>query len=294
MADNALLQPGGGVRRNVLLDAWDAGKAALAEAWHGPQSPITGGPMYDPRAVPAPTSGREGMQQVLAEYQDPAKRGVGVNTVLGFTESPAAVGKLPMDAASRAARAQAMGYTIDAYKGGPGAIGGPVTTWKGKVLEDRPWEPLTEFSRPAAPHVGGPFAGFFSDSPEIADRFAGLTPGAGSAVYPVKLQMKNPVVIDAQGKPAAAFQFDMIARQHGTAEDMARMRSAFAEGSPHDGVILQNTADEGTVYVPRTSPQVRSRFANFDPAKARSGDILAGTAAGGVGLNALLPGRDDQ
>ena len=92
MADNPLLQPGViAPRRNVLLDAWDAGKAALAEAWRGPQSPITGGPMYDTNAVPVPTSGAQGIGQVLGEYLDPAQRGVGVNTVLGFTESPAAI-----------------------------------------------------------------------------------------------------------------------------------------------------------------------------------------------------------
>lgn len=90
MADNALLGPAA-ARRNVLLDGWEAGKAALAEAWYGPQSPITGGPMFDPRATPLPTSGREGIGQVLAEYQDPAKRGVGVNTVTGFAEGPAAI-----------------------------------------------------------------------------------------------------------------------------------------------------------------------------------------------------------
>ena len=91
MADNALLGPATAARRNVLLDAWNAAMGGFADAWRGPRSPITGGPMYDPRAVPAPTSGAAAVGQVLAEYQNPGRRGVGVNTVLGFTEGPAAV-----------------------------------------------------------------------------------------------------------------------------------------------------------------------------------------------------------
>lgn len=82
MADNPLLMPGAAVAamRNALLDAW-----------RGPQSPITGGPMYDPAARPMPTSFAEAGQQVLGEYLDPATAGVGVNTVVGFAESPAAI-----------------------------------------------------------------------------------------------------------------------------------------------------------------------------------------------------------
>jgi hypothetical protein len=63
------------------------------------QSPITGGPMYYPAGVsnpsptvqPAPTTAAETMQNVMQQYNDPAMRGPGVNTVLGFTEGPAAI-----------------------------------------------------------------------------------------------------------------------------------------------------------------------------------------------------------
>lgn len=93
MADNPLLMPGAAVaqRRNPLLDVWDAGKAALAEAWHGPQSPITGGPMFDPNAPAPAQSAGDVVRRVRDEYLNPATRGVGVNTVLGFTEGPAAI-----------------------------------------------------------------------------------------------------------------------------------------------------------------------------------------------------------
>jgi hypothetical protein len=82
--------------RGVLADLLAAARTGIGNAWNGPTSPITGGPMYDPNAAPVPTSGRQGIEQVRDEYMDPAKRGLGVNTVLGFTESPATVGRFPM------------------------------------------------------------------------------------------------------------------------------------------------------------------------------------------------------
>jgi hypothetical protein len=73
--------------------------------------------------------------------------------------------------------------------------------------------------------------------------------------------LDNPAVIDAAGKPAGAFQFGDMAREHGTLDEMKRyLRAIYDRASPHDGVILKNTRDEGTVYVPRTSSQVRSIF----------------------------------
>jgi hypothetical protein len=110
--------------------------------------------------------------------------------------------------------------------------------------------------------------------------------------------MENPLVIDAGGRPAAAFQFDQIARTHGTLDDMARFRGAFAENSPFDGVILRNTADEGTVYVPRTPQQARSRFANFEAGQENNPNMLAsllwplalgGAAATAGGAEAAAP-----
>jgi hypothetical protein len=306
MADNALLQPGGGVRRNVLLDAWDAGKAALAEAWHGPQSPITGGPMYDPRAVPAPTSGREGMQQVLAEYQDPAARGVGVNTVLGFTESPAAVGKLPMDFASRMERARAQGYDTS------------------RVFYHGTGRAFPEFSLAEAGSGGN--AGlkergvFLSSSPAVSDSYLGgvymnaaapdairdgLAPmgdgvgrwySPGSQVLPVHLRNLDDYTVWDMG--GAGYRPDDM-------RDI--LRDARKDGAP--GVLLENIRDPGlmnatgplgssrapsTTAVAFRPNDIRSVFANFDPRLVRSKNFLASGAAGGVGLNALLPGRDDQ
>lgn len=111
--------------------------------------------------------------------------------------------------------------------------------------------PLSEINNPDKP-----YAGFFSDSPDVANRFAGIS--TEGAVFPSRVNFDNPLTIDAKGKPAAAFQFESIAREHGTQGDYQAFQNAWKADSPYDGVILKNTKDEGTVYVPRNPSQIRS------------------------------------
>lgn len=204
-----------------------------------------------------------------------------------------AVDDLPMDEASRMARAKEMGFTTDAYKGA-----GPHDWRTGKEIE--------EFRSPGVPdevypdYVGkkGGFAGFFTDDTRTANRFAGAVGGLGEkggAVFPVKLKFKNPLVVDAGGKYANEFQFSGPADRGGTSEIYKKIKRALEGATKHDGVILKNTADEGTIYVPMKSNQVRSRFAKFDPAKKGSSNLLAGIGAGaaiGAPL-AMYANRDD-
>ncbi len=186
---------------------------------------------------------------------------------------------LPMDTASRMARATEQGYTIDAYKGmypydwrtvperyGSGKI---VPGTEGRVPQE-----ITSINSNAHLPEPGRGAGFFSDSPEVASRFAQAM-GEGS-VFPTKLKMENPKVIDAGGRYAADFQFGPQGNQLLLPKD-----------SPHDGVILRNTKDEGTIYIPRTPDQIRGRFAAFDPASKGSGALLGSMA----GIAAVLNGQ---
>lgn len=229
--------------------------------------------------------------------------GVGMAALAALPMAGKAAGKvkaflkeLPMDEASRMARAKEQGFVIDAYKGAYpyDADKGPIKGFKdGKFQEIGnigaiPPE-LTHFERPGAAHVPGPHAGFFADSPDTSNRFAiGIGEGAN---YPVKLKFQNPLVIDAGGKPAAAFQFESIAREHGAFAELDAFRGAFSGKNSYDGVILKNTKDEGTVYIPKTPQQVRSRFAAFDPAKLDSKDLLAAVPiVAGLGGAATLPG----
>lgn len=179
-------------------------------------------------------------------------------------------------------------YDINAYKGlYPYDYDTmPTRNGRGDVIDD----PATRGIQPTelrGPRPGAKHAGFFSDDPEVANRFAAVVGGDRAAVMPARLRMENPLVIDANGKPAAAYQFDAVAREHGTQDHADAFRSVFDDpNSPHDGVILQNTRDEGTVYVPKTAQQVRSRFAQFqDPT---SGNALAGIM-GAAGIGSLAP-----
>lgn len=183
---------------------------------------------------------------------------------------------LDMSEDARMARAADQGYTIDAYKGGQPHDWNtmPETNGRGEVIkgtENRVPKELTSIDSP-----NSPYAGFFSNDPAVANRFA--EPFEHGAVWPAKLKFDNPLVIDANGKHAAAFQFRAIAQENGTLNEMNQFHGAFKDGSPHDGVILKNTKDEGDVYIPRTPQQVRSRFAAFDPANIKSKDLLASSA----------------
>lgn len=212
------------------------------------------------------------------DWAEVAKKGFVLGS--GTADKASARSILAMDAAARMERAADQGYTIDAYKGLMPYDWHtmPTRNGRGEVISGGDLIPqeLRSINTPGQPH-----AGFFSDSPDVANRFAALFggPDAGGAVLPAKLKFNNPLVIDAKGKPAAAFQFDSVAREHGTGGDMDAFRSAFDPKSRHDGVILKNTKDEGTVYVTKGADQARSRFAAFDPANEGSGFLLgSGTA----------------
>jgi hypothetical protein len=109
-----------------------------------------------------------------------------------------------------------------------------------------------------------PYAGFFSDSPAVASDFATLEgdiePNLTGSVYPVDLTFKNPLVIDGSDKFSISFQDPSSAREDGVFEQYQQFLKAFGKDSSHDGVIIRNTLDEGTVYVPRSYDQIQSIF----------------------------------
>jgi len=98
---------------------------------------------------------------------------------------------------------------------------------------------------------GSPYAGFFSDRKDVAKYFADslaktFDDGRKGVVHSSEVVFKKPLVIDAKGDFAGNFQF-------------GPKRKDFMKGfeGDYDGVILKNTKDEGTVYVPRNSNQIR-------------------------------------
>jgi hypothetical protein len=96
---------------------------------------------------------------------------------------------------------------------------------------------------------GVKIAGFFGDK-DTANRFSKITDQG--AVYPSYLSFQKPFVIDAGGRKAGDVQFGKA----GTP-----FRDAI-RSSDYDGVIIKNTADEGTVYVALKPEQIKSAIGN--------------------------------
>jgi hypothetical protein len=187
---------------------------------------------------------------------------------------------LPMDDASRMARARDMGFSPQvAYHGTPDARG---------IMEDGFSTPLERYRRSTgeADFVDENAAYFFADDRGTAASYADDTrafdyQNAEPAVLPVHLRMSNPMEIDWGGKP-----------WRGTREAIAKAREA-----GHDGIVIRNVRDHysgqggpTTVRVVFDPSQIRSTEAIFDPRNAKSADILAGMT--GLGLFGAARGRE--
>jgi hypothetical protein len=178
---------------------------------------------------------------------------------------PVEKGGLGLSPANTAAeRAAAMGFDTQAFKSNAATI------------DDLPVKVFKSKGAPIDDYVGkeGGFSGFFAQSPDVANNFAWQS---NSASFPVMLDMSKAKQIEAAGKKARDFQFSKKADP----KDFEALQSGL---SSKYGVVLNNTIDEGTVYIPKSSDQVRSRFAAFDPFRKTA----ATAAAMGVAAPDLL------
>jgi hypothetical protein len=174
--------------------------------------------------------------------------------------------ELPMDEASRMARAKEMGFDVDdpQFKGMyPYDWTKEVGDYKGPEITEI--NRTTEFPAFNKGEAGVDLSGFTASSPEVANRFA----GPEGAVYPLLIKRGRELVIDAKGGFAADVQFG---------ESGKAFREAVKSGD-YDSIRIINTKDEGDITAMITPENIRSRFAKFDPAKKGSADI--GHAAGG-------------
>ena len=150
--------------------------------------------------------------------------------------------------------------------------GQPLVVYKGMPSADwRTGEQITEIRS-----ASGPWAGFFTSDKEVASKFAEAF-GEGAITVPAYLSMKKPFVVDAKGGMARDFMFDASVLGK---SDYLPARKALESGE-YDGVIIKNTADEGDIYIPKGSTQVKSAIGNegtFDPTtpvitKANGGEV---------------------
>lgn len=136
---------------------------------------------------------------------------------------------------------------------------------------------------------------WFGDDPDIANYFAGADAdrmifdggrGPRGAVYPVKIRMKNPAEFETYDDLEEAY-YNFIDEGLGGSQEF--VKSLQEQG--FDGIKIDySTTDTGrprTDYVIFDPTQVRSKFADFNPAKASSKNIMSSIVAA-VGAGAAL------
>lgn len=112
---------------------------------------------------------------------------------------------------------------------------------------------------------------------------------SGANVLPVGLRYKNPMVYDFKGSAYRDQTYNDLVQQ--------------AKAGGHDALILRNTYDPGAgtaklvdVGVVFDPAQIRSKFAQFDPNKINSPDILAAGVPLGLlaGTNVEMPKKEKR
>ena len=274
--------------------------AVLTDAGYVMPEDIASG-RYDVAAEREPDVMRA--MELLGGAMSPARTGaIAAKAGMGGKASVAAANALPMDEASRMARASETGYTIDAYHG---TKRGDISAFDSALSGANSGNPTGAFSFSSSPDVAGTYAmkewmdapteaysklrdavsrlmarGKYRDVESLNADFSAKYPMEhkivdGSSTYPVKLRMSNPLVIDAKGKSWR----DIGGRD---INDIARE----AMESGNDGLIVNNVVDAGTTlgmgathpsttYMVFDPKNVRSRFATFDQSQSDSAGLLS-------------------
>lgn len=164
--------------------------------------------------------------------------------------APARIGEtLALDAASRLARAESMGFRT----------GMPLYHGSGEAFSAFRAVPTT------AKDMATPGVSVALD-PEVANEFAVGSGQANPQVYSLLHRADNPAVLRLSGDET-----------HG--EVVATLRDAFDAG--HDAIMLKNYTTPGgktgkNIIIVRDANQLRSPNASFDPLKKFSPELLAG------------------
>jgi len=218
----------------------------------------------------------EGAKLVGRAVGDEWFSGPGLMAKAGSKETAAAeaAGKsLPMDEASRMARAKAMGFDTDAYHATTDA---DIKAFKSRGFVGKNTDAnATDKACAQTSRLGH----WFSDHDITRETGA-------NTLYPVKLKMSNPYYSSLYGLIE-----EIRLRGSGAQLKSSLMKDGF------DGIVVDDTEFGGKSYVVFKPNQIRSRFAAFDPAKADSADLLAARTGTPELLTALLqqrqPPRDD-
>lgn len=214
-------------------------------------------------------------QKVLSDTGKPNPVGAGV------------AGHLPMDEASRMARAREMGFDTS------------------QVLYHGTGKDFDAFN-PGTRGNGAVRNIYLTDNPEIADIYAnsqnyGLRGGGSPMVYPVFAKAEKPLVVSDKG-PDGSFGWvsDNLASALGVEHPPAGKYSSLydeARRQGYDQVQIREMTDLGgnqTQYIPLEPKNIRSVNAAFDPAKADSSFLLASDTGRPNPLGAALTSDNQE
>jgi hypothetical protein len=129
---------------------------------------------------------------------------------------------------------------------------------------------------------------YSTNAPSLANFYASAKQkpsGEGMNVMPLRLDLRNPKVIDLFQKERMRFKPQeerdaWLKQQLDAGHDGVTVRYAHKIDDSPDAAFVEE-------YMVPNANQIRSRFAQFDPAKRDSSDLLAGIGAGALALPAL-------
>tara|TARA_R110000823_G_scaffold79804_7_gene181933 strand:+ start:214 stop:2493 length:2280 start_codon:yes stop_codon:yes gene_type:complete len=210
---------------------------------------------------------------VASQADDLARGALGSNSMRGMPE-------LPMDEASRMARATEQGYGDDVWYHG---TGDDVTNF--------------DINHPNRMDTGWLGTGaYMTSDPGLASAYSSMKPGPGN-VMPLRTKMKNPYHATLREKQ----RMQMISNNQGleAGRQAADDWTAELQGRGHDGVLLKydpkdvgeaSASTEALVFDPSG---VRSTNARFDPAYEGSSTLLGANAGDSrAAIAAALAGFD--
>jgi len=172
-----------------------------------------------------------------------------------------ALPKLPMDEASRLARAKEMGFHAD------------VPLYHGTDKEFRAFDPTKRGDMTGA--TSARTGEWTTADPVMAEHYAfeaALRSGGAPRIYPLLHRAQKPASLSLSGLESER-------------EVASTLSDAFDRG--FDAVMIRVNNGKPMVVVKDPS-QLRSPFAAFDPAKKQSRDLLAGVAGGAVAAGAAM------
>jgi len=208
------------------------------------------------------------------KYLDGTSRsaGEGTRNFVVFDEDTVKVLKrdgedvLPLDEASRMARARDMGWDKDMYHGTDS------------------WNDFTEFDNrrlgTATEHPQGRLGHFVAPDPELAGRFGH---GDGKRILPLKIAGNYyDMTLDDFYKINRQTSDQEIWRIKRSIEDQGFDGIRLVEASKGSDVDKYDFDIELGTHIVFDPKNIRSRFAKFDPAKKDSANLMAGAAGGGL------------